>query len=376
MCYLFSYTECEAPGPFQERPGFKIKSLSMLQGDEATPEVERILNSTIANFPEYLAPKVDPYSSRDEFLNLHKVWAYLPVVDGYFAFMRLATSGLKMGRPGNPFHQAIALKFTSFERLSRLASASGLKNLRPSDLYFWEWSSPRGDSEVEEHQFPSGTMPIPAMSEFEIADRFEAHFQTAAGLTMAHQFEAMWLSGTVKQAEIDEAGFFSLLSMLTRMVPAPYAWSGSFASEMPFRQLEEIDPDLAAGFFRSESPVESSDLSVFWTELFEFIVENGLQLEIADQVEILSGIFSYSLRNKRQALSFMPLAALVLPDPEQILVGSGLREAAWEVLKSIDSQLKPKDLPAAEIFRTSFLSQLGVSDTPSEAKIWLSKLVA
>jgi len=263
MTYLFSYTECEAPGPFQSRAGFKVKSLSTPPGFAVDAEVEKILNSTIANFPDFTAPKVDPFASREEFLALPKSWSFSPIVSGYFAFVRLATSGTKMGRPGNPFHQALAVKYADRSVLIEHAKAEGLGNLTPADFYLWNWPSPRGDAEVEAANYLEHELPIPAVTQYEISDRFEQAFQEDLGLGFCKQFEAMWVSGSAKFVESKEADFFALLSMCLRLVPEHYAWTMQFATQPPRIESQDFDPDLVGGLFLTADQVEYSDQGVF-----------------------------------------------------------------------------------------------------------------
>lgn len=374
MTYLFSYTECEAPGPFQSRAGFKVKSLSTPQGSVVDAEVEKILNSTIANFPDFTAPKVDPFASREEFLALTKSWSYSPIVSGHFAFVRLATSGTKMGRPGNPFHQALVVKYAERSVLIEHAKAEGLGNLTPADFYLWNWPSPRGDAEVEAAKYSEHELPIPAVNQYEISDRFEQAFQEDPGLGFCRQFEAMWLSGSAKYVESSEADFFALLSMCLRLVPEHYAWTLQFATQPPRIESGDFDPDLVGGLFLAADQVEYSDQGVFWTELLELVVDNGLTLEVAELVQFLAGVFNFSVRTGRQALAFMPLACMMLPDPLNLLGESGIRALAWEALSAIDVKMEFRNSESSQVFENQVRGKVQLEQLPSSAQQWIRDL--
>lgn len=371
MTYLFSYTECEAPGPFQSRAGFKIKSLITAPGATIDAEVEKVLNSTIANFPDFQAPKVDPFASREEFLALAKSWSYSPVVSGHFAFMRLATSGIKMGRPGNPFHQALVVRYTDRAFLVELANSHGLGNLTPADFYLWDWPSPRGDAEVEAATYSDHDFPVPAATQYEISDRFEQAFQQDSSFGFCRQFEAMWLSGASKFVQSKEADFFSLLSMCLRLVPAPYAWTMQFGTQSPRIESQDFDQDLVGGLFLTNGQVEYSEQSVCWTELLELVVDNGLTLEVAEMVQLLSEVFSFSVRTGRQALAFMPLACILLPDPLNLLGESGLRVLAWEAFSSVDVKMEFRNPASGQVFESHVRGKIRLEQLPLAAQQWV-----
>lgn len=372
MPYLFSYTECEAPGPFQSKAGFKVKSLSSLLPHPADADLERLINVTVANFPTYQAPRVDAYLSAEEFKSLPKIWSYIPVIDGYFAFMRLATSGTKMGRPGNPFHQALLIKFQDVQLLVEHANRKGLENLTPADLYLWNWPNPRGDVEVEKEIYDAQALPIPEINEIEMSETWERIISEPSALNSSRQFESRFLSSSPRSLDLPEKDYFSLLSLLLRLIPLEYSWSCPF-SNLPETMLpRDFDPQLFPAISRSqEKLLELSHQSVFWAELVELIVESGFQLEAIKSVQEISRLFNYSLRAHRQALLFLPLAILVMNDSSGILDEQGLRSAAWQVLQDIALKPDLKNEVSKKLFIENYISKLNFKLMPPAAEVWL-----
>jgi len=376
MAYLFSYTECEAPGPFQNKAGFKIKSFAALDGAAPNSEIERLLNITVANFPAFQAPKVDAYATREEFLGLPKVWSYQAIVDGHFAFSRLATSGVKMDRPGNPFHQGFVVKYTELNNLiNQAAETSGLSNLTPADLYFWEWPTPRGDAEVEAAQYLPDEVPIPRLSELDLSERWERVFSITAGVKACRAFEAKWLSSQPQLALLGDEEFFSLMSLLLRLIPLEFSWAIPIGNSLPSGQSP--DSAIMAGFFATQhGSDDSSEQSVFWTDLVEQLVENGIQLELIPIVQDLAKFFRFSIQNQREALAFLPLACLVLPDPDGFFRGLGIHGLAWQVLQDVGIRLDYRSVELATQFQQKYLSGLDFSALPPEAESWIKRLEA
>lgn len=378
MGHLFSYTECEAAGPFQQKPGFKIKSVSSLPGFAPPVDLEKLLNVTIASFPNFEPPKVDSYASRSDFEKLPKLWTFQRVADGHMAFIRLATSGTKMGRPGNPFHQAFVVKYQELRELFEAAeSMMGLKNLTPADLYFWSWPSPRGDLEVETESYEQAELPVPRMSELDLSDLWDEGLNSESASEAISQFEAKWLSGVTQVAYTTEKDFFSLLSFLLRLIPLQYSWAypfGNFLRRSESRVAEQISN---GGIFLSAEPLEEkSEMSVFWADLVDLVVENGIQLDVIRGVQDLSELFDFSVQNQRQALAFLPLALLLLPDPNGFISDSGLRGVAWSVFKDVGVRMELRNKEAALLFSDNFLRNLDISEIPSEAEAWLRGLGA
>lgn len=374
MAYLFSYTECEAAGPFQSKAGFKIKSFASLDGAPATPEIERLLNITVANFPAFQAPKVDAYATREEFLKLPKVWSYQAIVDGHFAFTRLATSGVKMGRPGNPFHQGFVVKYIERKQLlTHSSEVLGLSNLTPADLYFWDWPTPRGDAEVEAESYLPDQIPVPKLSELDLAERWEQAFSNPAGIQACRAFEAKWLSSQTQLAFLEDEAFFGLMSLLLRLVPLGFSWALPIGNSIPTGP--GADPSIMAGFYAiSNRSDDTSEQSVYWTDLVEQLIENGIQLELIPIVQDLARIFRFSIQNQREALAFLPMACLVLPDPDGLFRGLGMHGLAWQVLQDVGVRLDYRSLELAGEFQKKYLSKLDFSALPPEAEIWIKRL--
>lgn len=377
MAYLFSYTECEAPGPFNAKAGFKIKSLSSIGSETPDPSVERILNITIANFPAYQAPKVDAYATFSDFISLPKVWSYIPIVDGHMAFVRLATSGAKMGRPGNPFHQALVTKFQEIPSLISFGANQGLDHLTPADMYFWEWPNPRGEAEVEASIYAAGTVPVPRTSELELSQAWEQVFSSPAGLASTRQFESKFLTGSSRQLHLLESEYFALLSLLFRLVPLEYSWSTPFSNQtttkLPKDFESEVYPSLSLD---AEGNLDFSEQSVFWSDLVELVIENGLPLEAIRLIQALSKVFYFSLKSQRQALVFLPLAILVMEDNHGLLDEQGLRTAAWQVLQGLSIRMQFKSSSAKDAFYKDFLSKIDISTLPPAAEDWLKEIEA
>jgi hypothetical protein len=377
MAYLFSYTECEAPGPFNAKAGFKIKSLSLIGIETADLGIERILNLTIANFPAYQAPKVDAYATSQDFTSLPKVWSFIPIFDGHLAFVRLATSGAKMGRPGNPFHQALVTKFQEIPSLISLGTNQGLDHLTPADMFFWDWPNPRGDAEVEAAFYEAGTAPIPRTSELELSEAWEQVFSSPAGLASTRQFESKFLTSSSRQLQMPETDYFALLSLLFRLIPLEYSWVTPFSNQSTTRLPKDFDPEAhpALSLDTAGNP-QVSEQSVFWSDLVELIVENGLPIEAIRFVQALSKVFDFSLSSQRQALVFLPLAILVMEDHHGLLHEQGLRTAAWQVLQDLSIRMQFKSGNAKHDFYNDFLSKIDLSTLPPAAEEWLKKIEA
>lgn len=373
MAYLFSYTECEGAGPFQQKPGFKIQSLSAVFDAPQDKDLEKILNITIANFPNFDPPKVDAYASRSDFECLTKVWSFQPVASGHMAFVRLATSGNKMGRPDNPFHQAFVVKYQELNSLFQASdSIRGLKNLTPADLYFWDWPSPRGDAEVEAERYAVNEFPVPRMSELDLSDLWDQGLISEDGSEGLSQFESRWLTGSSQYFHSSERNFFCLLSFLLRLIPLEYSWAYPFGNFLPKTQPEASNELPNAGVFLSTEPVtDKSEQSVFWADLVGLVVENGIQLEVIQTLQSVSKLFDFSVRNQRQALAFLPLAVLVLPDPNHYIRASGLRSVAWHVLQDVGVRMEFKSQEARNDFTSRYLVGLAVNEIPADAELWL-----
>jgi hypothetical protein len=174
-----------------------------------------------------------------------------------------------------------------------------------------------------------------------------------------------------------ETDYFALLSLLFRLIPLEYSWVTPFSNQSTTRLPKDFDPEAhpALSLDTAGNP-QVSEQSVFWSDLVELIVENGLPIEAIRFVQALSKVFDFSLSSQRQALVFLPLAILVMEDHHGLLHEQGLRTAAWQVLQDLSIRMQFKSGNAKHDFYNDFLSKIDLSTLPPAAEEWLKKIEA
>ena len=307
MFSFFSYTECESPGPFDKTPGYKIKSAISFESD-LNSQLET-MNRAIAAFPSYTPPKLDIFTSSEQFLGLDKNWSYSPIGGGSLAFYRLFTSGMARGRPGNPFHQVLTADFEKYLQIeNHLTSQNGNRRLVPSDFYFWGgWISPRGDEEVERSQTAELGLPSPKISESDLMHWFELELFNEEFLSSIATFEDSYANQEF--AVIPSVGdevFFKSLSSITRLFPSAGAWALPFSNQLGSIRFTNGGDD-SKPIYMSEA--ENSTGST-WTRCLRLSAENGLMTSVFDAVMDLEKLTIAGFGSQRN-LQHLPLALLL-----------------------------------------------------------------
>lgn len=309
MFTYFSYTECESAGPYDKTPGYKVKSAITLDSDLQT-EIETV-NRAIAAFPNYTPPKLDIFTSNEEFLSLDKNWSYSPIGGGSLAFYRLFTSGMARGRPGNPFHQVVTVDFEKFLQIHDfLTSKNGNSRFVPADFFFWSgWISPRGDEEVENSQTSDAGMPTPIVSENELIERFEAKLVEGDLLNQLAVFEQSYRNedtGFLPTGSDDL--FFENLSVLTRLFPLTGAWVVPFSNHPNSLRFSSAGND-SKPVYKANPSTESASGST-WTKSLALASENGLMASVFEATKELDSLLSPGFGNQRN-LAHLPLSLLI-----------------------------------------------------------------
>lgn len=307
MYSYFSYTECEAPGPFDLTPGYKIKSAVSLESSLES-ELEA-MNRAIAAFPSYSPPKIDIFTSKEEFAELPKNWSYSPIGEGHLAFYRLFTSGMARGRAGNPFHQVVTVNFEKAMQIeSSVSSENENSRFVPADLYFWDsWISPRGDDEVENSNTAELGVPKPQFSEPELIERFESLLGEDKYIQQLRAFESSYLeqeSGYLS-AESDDL-FFTMLASISRLFPRINCWALPFSNQQESLNFAAPGNDVKP-IYKSES---ASGNGSVWSDCIELAAENGLIGSVFEATKELDSMIAVSFGSKRN-LQHLPLALLL-----------------------------------------------------------------
>lgn len=288
-------------------PGYKIKSAVSLESSLGS-ELE-IMNRAIAAFPSYSPPKIDIFTSKEEFAELSKNWSYSPVGEGHLAFYRLFTSGMARGRAGNPFHQVVTVNFEKALQIESFVTTEN-ENSRfvPADLYFWDgWISPRGDDEVENSNTSELGVPKPQFSEPDLIERFESLLSEEKHIKQLRAFESSYLeqeSGYLA-AESDEV-FFTMLASISRLFPMINSWALPFSNQ-PESLNYSAPGNGAKPIYKSES---ASGNGSVWSDCIELAAENGLIDSVFEATKELDSMMAVSFGSKRN-LQHLPLALLL-----------------------------------------------------------------
>lgn len=307
MFSYFSYTECESAGPFDKTPGYKIKSATTFDSDLQS-ELET-MNRAIAAFPAYTPPKLDIFTSTEQFLDLDKNWSYSPIGGGSLAFYRLFTSGMARGRPGNPFHQVVTIDYEKFRMIeSFLTSKNGNVRFVPADFYFWEdWISPRGDDEVEESQTSNLGMPVPTPSEVDLMEGLEIKLTEQEGRSEIAVFEESYLDGDIAYLPADnDEEFFKTLATITRLFPSSGSWVVPFSNHPGSLSFSNLGGD-SKPIYKTDKTYASGSV---WTECLALAAENGLMSSVLDATTDLDELLAPGFGSKRN-LQHLPLSLLL-----------------------------------------------------------------
>ena len=292
--------------------GYKIKSAITM---ELMPSQLETMNRAIANFPMYNPPKIDIFTTKEEFLLLEKNWSYCPVGSGTLAFFRLSTSGSARGRPGNPFHQIVTIDYDKLHGV--LALVIGKNNNEafvPSDYYFWEgWLSPKGDEEVENSEIGEFDFPTPVITDSEILQNFE---QLLASERIRDSIRGFETSYTLHEAgfldaESDEE-FFVLLSSISRLFPNRASWVVPFSNQE--FSLNFHNPDHHPKPNYKSTTTKSKGLT--WSSHLLVAAENGLIDSVAHACRELEKLVRAPIGSRKNPLHIsnlqhFPLALLL-----------------------------------------------------------------
>lgn len=257
----FSYTACEAPGPYSSIPGWKVKQVLAQSPAVAVPEA--VVNDAVRVFGGFRPPEIGALATQDDIDRLPRCLRLDRVGSEWRSLVHLAAAGRdRSGRDAFFAHGLLVGVTTGLDGVG----PGGLSDpdrvpatLRPADLWGADgWSTPYRAEAIERATL--GRVPTPSVAspadEDRLADFIDLHVeQLDVVLALAERAVTGGPTLVLMGPPVSAAMWCSLI---THLLPPNVGWS------LPFSTYEPVPSARTGRMFLVGAPPESAEV---WDQL-------------------------------------------------------------------------------------------------------------